>query len=183
MARRRHSIPQRRRVFVGAEGQSERSFAAWLQHLCNESNLHLHLDIGVCGGGDSRVVVEFSGREKVRREREYGRYRAAFVLLDSDRLQRDIASGRSPPDIPGLDKVWLRPNLEGLLLRLHNGEERTVRSAVEVGPALRRRWPDYDKPPAASLLSRRFSLTDLRRAASYDADLSLLLEQLGLLNR
>ena len=45
---------------------------------------------------------------------------------------------------------------------------------------LRKVWPEYDKPPTADQLSARFTLSDVRRAARHDKELSQLLEILGL---
>ena len=177
------TVVRRRRIFVGVEGESERSFAAWLKLLCDNEDLHVHLDVRVCSGGDSLAIVQSAERQYDIRTRTRGRFSAGLVFLDSDRLQQDIAAGRDPTGVGRLMQIYLKPNLEGLLLRLYAGEEAQNRSAGEVKRVLKRRWPDYDKPPAARLIARRFSLTDLRRAARHDSVLRLLLEQLGLLNK
>ena len=173
----------RRRIFVGVEGASEQSFAAWLQRLCNREELHLHLDVRVCGGGDSLAVVQFAEREHRRRSRDYGAYESGFVLLDADRLAQDAASGRRLPATGKLERIYFRPNLEGLLQRLHSGRESRRPTAQQAEMELKRLWPDYRKPASADMLERRFALADLRRAAGHDPGLRLLLEQLGLSGR
>ena len=45
------SIPRRKRIFVGTEGESERAFAAWLQQLCNQQGQSVHLDISSAVAG------------------------------------------------------------------------------------------------------------------------------------
>ena len=182
MARRR-PVPLRRRIFVGVEGASERSFMTWLQRLCDREELHLHLDVRVCGGGDSLAVVQFARREYERRSRDYAAYENGFVVLDADRLEQDFASGRGPPELSELKQIYLQPNLEGLLLRLHSGRENRRPTAQQAVAELGRLWPDYRKPASASMLERRFALADLQRAARHDSGLRLLLEELGLLGR
>lgn len=177
---RRGSIRKRERLFVGAEGESERSLTTWFQRICNNEGLHLHLDAQVCGGGDSRAVVEFAERRYGLRNERLGRYSAGLVLLDKDRLEQDRRRGRSPISEGRLARIWLRPNLEGLLLRLHLGHESRFPAAGRAEEELRKLWPDYKKPCPADSLEQRFDLVDVRRAAHYDADLALLLELLRL---
>lgn len=177
------AVVRRRRIFVGVEGESERSFAAWLKLLCDNEDCHVHLDVRVCSGGDTLSIVQSAERQYDIRTRTRGRFSAGLVLLDSDRLQQDIAAGRDPTGVGRLTQIYLRPNLEGLFLRLHAGEEAQNRSVSKVKRALKRHWPDYDKPPAARLIARRFNVADLRRAARYDSVLRLLLEHVGLLGR
>lgn len=177
-----HGIPQRERFFVCAEGESERSLAKWLQLLCNEQKLHVHLDICVAQGGDSLAVVEFANFQYQKRRNRFGEYVAGFVLLDNDRLDRDRQSGRDPEPAlaPGLQIVFLKPNLEGVLLRLHSGRE-TLRPTARSAPrALKKDWPEYRKPAAADDLNKRFKSEDLRRAAMFDAQLKWVMETLGL---
>lgn len=177
---RRGSIRKRERMFAGAEGQSERSLTTWFQRICNNEGLHLHLDAQVCGGGDSRAVVEFAERRYRLRTERFGRYSDGLVLLDKDRLEQDRRSGRSPVSGGRLKRIWLRPNLEGLLLRLHPGHESRFLAAERAEEELKKLWLDYKKPCPADSLEQRFDLVDLRRAAHHDADLALLLELLGL---
>ena len=177
MAGRR--IPKRKRVFVGAEGESERAFAAWLQRLCDDRGLHLHLDVFVAGGGDGAVVARRCA-ERCERRRPYVR---RFVLLDADRIPEDRMSDRDPAPVAakaGIDLILLEPDLEGVLLRLHEGQETRNLARRSAETELRKRWPGYRKPPSADDLEKRFDLGDLRRAAHHDAHLRRLLEGLGL---
>lgn len=181
MARRR-AIPRRRRIFVGAEGESERSLAKWLSRLCDEADLHVHLDVRVCGGGDGFRIVEYSV-EQYRQRRDYGTYSAGLVLLDADRVEEDRMHGRDPSmalDGENLLLVYLQPNLEGLLYRLHRGCERREVSAPEANRLLRTVWPEYVKPTSTEALDGRFGLSELRRASRFDDHLRKALELLGL---
>ena len=78
---------RRRRVFIGAEGESERSLAKWLGRLCKKAGLHVHLDVIVCGGGDSFAVATHAVDQYRKRSKAYGEFSAGLVLLDADRLE------------------------------------------------------------------------------------------------
>ena len=183
---RRRPVPRQKRIFVTAEGEGDRGLAQWLQRLCDEQGLYLHLDVVVAGGGDTRQVVEYAVAQRRRRNESRGQDKAALVFLDSDRLAQDRAAGRDPETVAGrgdLQLVYLRPNLEGLLVRLHDGHETRFLGANEARRRLERLWPAYVKPMSAAALRRRFGLADLRRAAVHDPGLHDASTMLGLLPR
>ena len=75
----------------------------------------------------------------------------------------------------------MTPNLEGLLVRLHEGRETHVIARHDAERQLRTLWPGYSKGSLrAEQLKQRFTLTDLRRAARHDDELGKLLGLLGL---
>lgn len=172
-------VLRRKRIFVCAEGESERSFAQWLQILCDKNGKHLHLDIIVAGGGDSLSITRTASHQYNRRKRD-GRFYAGFALLDSDRLQRDSQAGRAPTPETGLRLIYMRPNMEGVLLRLHPGMERLSPAVSDANRKLQQRWPNYRKPPSARDLRIRFDIDDLRRAAQNDEGLKWVTITLGL---
>jgi len=143
--------------------------------------LHLHLDTKSADGGDSVVVVEEAARDLNRHPRRQN-ISARLVLLDSDRIERDKQAGRdaqSGASKGNLELIFLHPNLEGLLLRLHEGHEnRRIGNNAEA--ELKKVWPEYSKQLTADQLIQRFVLSDLQRAAQYDDELERLLEILGL---
>ena len=170
----RISIPRRKRIFVGTEGQSERSFAAWLQSSCDDAGLHVHLDVRVGTGGDSLAIAEYAIQEYKKRSSQFGLFGAAAVLLDADRLKEDLAYGRDPRPVlgtVGITPIFLRPTLEGVLVRLHEGQESRNLNTSTVKKVLLNLWPDYKKPCPAIKLQKRFSIKDVRRAAKYDDEL------------
>ena len=178
---RRYRFERRRVIFIGIEGASDRAFVRFLQNCCDEQGLHLHLNVGLGYGGDSVVVVEEAARYLNRHfERRDISYR--LVLLDSDRIEQDRHAGRDAQSVALKEKlklIFLHPNLEGLLLRLHEGyENRRIVNNAET--ELRKVWPEYSKQLTADELSRRFTLSDLQRAAQYDIELKRLLKILGL---
>jgi len=183
---RRRFVLRRERVFVTAEGDGDRAFARWLGELCDGQGLHLHLDVVVAGGGDARRVVEYAVEQRRRRNGFLERDKVALVLLDADRVAEDRAAGRDPETVAGrgdLQLVYLTPNLEGLLVRLHPGYEARLLTPNEARRRLKQLWPDYDKPASAAALGRRFDLDDLRRVGAHDDGLRDVLIVLGLLPR
>ena len=153
----------------------------FLQRCCDEQDLSLHLRVSVAGGGDSLSVVRHASRylERSAARRDFS---AKLVLLDADRVEQDRRAGRDPATAAnqfGLRLVYLKPNLEGLLLRFHAGHEDRNVVAREALRALRSVWPEYRKPPTADQLNRRFTLADMRRAVGHDPELERLLQAVG----
>ncbi len=174
---------KRNRIFVGAEGESERSFAKWLKILCEDQGINFHFDITVSNGGDSLAISKHAVYEYRRRAQTRGKFSSGLILLDSDRLQHDIKSGRDPEpeaNSENLKLIYLKPNMEGLLLRLHKGRQKQFPTADEAKRKLRKLWPNYRKPTSAEELNKRFGIEDIRRAAPHDSNLRWVLEKLGL---
>ncbi len=180
--RRRHSVKPRRPIFVGVEGKSEQAFVKFLQHLCDDNGLSLSLDCAKGSGGDRVMVVQEAGRSWKKRSGR-NQYKDKLVLLDQDRVEEDREAGRDADARAselGFRIIYQAPNLEGLLIRLHQGsEQKTVKKGTERA-RLQKLWPEYSKPPTADQLIRRFGLDDLRRAARHDEELGRLLDVLGL---
>ena len=60
MRRRPPHIPQRRRIFLGCEGQGERGYGTLLARIAREVKIHVHIDARLLqpGAGDPRALVE-----------------------------------------------------------------------------------------------------------------------------
>ena len=180
--RRRRSVEPRRVIFIGVEGESERAFAQFLRICCDSEGRHLHLIIKPGGGGDSFSVVEEAHRHLERHPAKRN-ISDRLVLLDRDRIEPDLKAGRDAQAAASrwnLKILFQDPNLEGLLFRLHPGHEQRRIMAGDAMAELRKVWPEYSKRPTAVQLSRRFTLSDVRRAARYDEELQKLLAVLGL---
>ncbi len=179
---RRRLVPQRKPIFIGTEGESDRAFARFLQPLCDEAGLHVYLDAKPQDGGGAVNVVEQAGRwlERNPPKREY---KTRLVLLDRDRIEAEPQEGVKAQAAAARYKltiVFQDPNLEGLLVRLHRGQEQRKIQASDSRSELRKIWPEYQKPSTAEQLRQRFTLDDVRRAAAHDPHLRKLLEVIGL---
>ncbi len=182
MRGRQRLIQPRRSFFIAGEGQSERPFARFLQHLCDEAGLHVHLDIKPQDGGGAVAVIE-QARRWLERNRSRRDYRARLVLLDHDRIEAEPQEGTKAQAAAARYKltiIFQNPNLEGLLVRLHKGQEQRKIRASDSASELRKIWPEYQKPSTAEQLRQRFTLDDVRRAAIHDKHLRKLLEVIGL---
>ncbi len=178
----RRLVPQKKPIFIGTEGESDRAFAQLLQRWCDQEHLRIYLKIKPASGGDSVTIVEDIGRWLAKNDSGKN-YQARLVLLDRDRIEQDLRAGRDAQAAATrlkLELVFQDPNLEGLLLRLHPGRERRNIAAHRAISELQKVWPTYKKPPTADLLQQRFTLNDVRRAAVHDQHLQKLLEVIGL---
>ena len=156
---------------------------AWWRKLSEQENLHIHLDVYVSGGGDSRSIVDDAVEQLDRQSDTRIAPAATLVLLDFDRVLEDRKNGRDPEMAKGRERlqlIYLRPNLEGLLLRLCDGCENQFVSSDRAFQRLRQNWKEYAKPMSADALNRRFDLADLQRAAKHDGDLQRALTMIGL---
>ena len=173
---------RRQAILVGTEGPSERAFVRFVQHCCDESKLEVHLKVWLGNGGDSLSVVEQMNRyiRMNSSEREFSR---RLVLLDQDRIDQDRQTGRdafAAASTSNIQIVLQVPDLEGVLLRLHKGQEQRFVPSGGSEQALRKVWTKYRKPPQKDDLIRRFTVSDLRRAARHDRYLRELLTVVGL---
>ncbi len=173
---------RRRAILVGTEGTSERAFVRFVQHCCDEANLDVHLKVWPGNGGDSLSVVEEMNRyvRMNSSEREFSR---RLVLLDQDRIDQDRQTGRDAFAVASRSNIQIvlqLPDLEGVLLRLHKGQEQRFVPAGVSEQALRKVWTEYRKPPRKDDLIRRSTVSDLRRAARHDRHLGELLTAVGL---
>lgn len=133
-------------------------------------------------GGDSLSVVEEMNRyvRMNSSEREFSR---RLVLLDQDRIDQDRQTGRDAFAVASRSNIQIvlqLPDLEGVLLRLHKGQEQRFVPAGVSEQALRKVWTEYRKPPRKDDLIRRSTVSDLRRAARHDRHLGELLTAVGL---
>ncbi len=180
-----HGLKPRTRFFLAVEGESEQSFAKWIQDLAG-AELSIHLDVHVLGGGGFTSMLEKAKYTHAKKAAAHGPYKKRILLLDSDRADR-----ADNPDWPeeklrkavsasGFILCLQRPNHEGILLRLNPGAEtRRCADAASAEKLLKQHWPGYKKPTDARELRGRFTRDDLIRAGRHDPDLGALLAAIG----
>lgn len=182
----RQPVRQRKRIFVGCEGESERSYIALLQRLLGV-NAAYHLITVVLNGGDPLATVD-SAKKALRREAQRGRgeFLEKYILLDEDTVghtqTRDRQVQRAARE-EGFRLIWQRPCHEALLLRhLPRCQRRRPQSTSLALAALQREWPTYRKNCAAAELAERIDLEGVQRAAKVEEELFSLLSTLGLVD-
>lgn len=178
--------PQRDRIFVAFEGKSENAFGAWLQELCDEHHVNVHLDRPRrMSGGDPLALVECALKARQRSKQGAGLgHRQSCLLIDTDRLDDGSPRSREAIDLAGRKNLVLirqRPCFEAVLLRLHEGCEKKIPANTnKASHELQRVWPEYHKPPTRQQLAGRFTFAHLRRLAAVEPEIARLLSILGL---
>jgi hypothetical protein len=181
---RRNLKPQRRRVFVGCEGESEQSYVALVQRLLGPGAA-IHLVAPVLNGGDPLAIVE-SALKAIRAENAKGRepFVRRFVFLDSDlrgnKPERD-GRCRALAAAQKIELVWQEPCHEAMLLRHLEGNEtrRPATTAASI-ESLKRAWPGYRKGMVAQELGQRIDLEALRRVIRVEDQIAMFLQEVGI---
>ncbi|MGO8756997.1 MAG: hypothetical protein ACLQG3_02620 [Terracidiphilus sp.] len=180
-------IPQRTRVYLGCEGQSEQSYGKRLNAIADALGLPLFLDCDVLGGGDPLFLVELAVRHIHERVTKRGAFLHRAIVLDADKLgnapERD-ARVASLAQKHRIHLIWQYPCHEGFLLR-HLPNQGTMRpqTAELALEALKTIRPEYRKGAPAVELASWIDAKALRQAVTVEADLRNFLVQIDLLNR
>jgi hypothetical protein len=176
---------QRRRVFLGCEGDSERSYGTFLHQLV-ASNGRLHIETVVLqpGGGDPLAIVERAVAIIKRKEREFGSaYAVRAILLDQDKFGSNAMRDQRIPalvNVGGIHLIWQRPTHEALLLRHIPGcQTHQPPSAADALARLRGHWPDYSKGMSAAYLAGKITLDHVRGACGVEVELNEFLTKIG----
>lgn len=187
MIRRVPHIPQRRVIYVGCEGSSEEGYARLLQEIAAAQGLGIHLKIDVLhpGAGDPLARMEMAVQRLERLRRTRGAPAERFIFLDFDQAARDPQRAQRAIQLAArhnISIVWQRPAFEATLLRhLPNRADRQPPDTPAALQALRREWPDYQKPMTARDLAARIDLGCVLRAAAVEPELQVFLRCLGLI--
>lgn len=182
---KRKVVPQRRRIFVGCEGESEQGYVALLTRLAETQRLavHLHAVLLQPGGGDPSSLVDLAIKRAGEREKRHGAFEGRFILLDDDKL--GISPDRDARITPaankaGLGLIWQHTCHEALLLRhLEGCAQRRPGSTALAMTALSQAWPGYRKGMPAARLAERIDHGAIARAAAVEAALAGLLTTIG----
>jgi hypothetical protein len=178
-------IPQRTRIYLGCEGESEQSYGKRLGQIADECGLHLFLDCDVLqpGGGSPIALIELAVTRIKAKVKTRGQFAHKALLLDRDKLHLDPDWRAQIGAIAaryGLFLIWQRPCHESFLLR-HFAEQTAMRpqNSELAMQALLRVWPEYRKALPASELATRIDLAAILRAASVEEDYRSFLALIG----
>ena len=168
----------RRRIFVGCEGDGERSYIALVQRIVNDVHHKVHLDPQPLqpGGGDPLDLVRRAEEVITKIERTREPYEQKYLLIDRDQLGSSPERDRQMPAILNrinAQVIWQNPAHEALILRHLPGCATRRPASTQVAlQQLQRQWPQYEKPMSAVQLANRIDLKALRRAAKVEGELS-----------
>ena len=179
----RSARPIRTRIFLGCQGESERSYAKLLHQLVeNTHKLHIDAILLNPGAGDPLATVERAISLCRDRENKYGKYKTKAVLLDAD--QMGLCPERDNQVKPlaarnNMSLIWQKPCHEGFLLRhfpeCYSHQPPTANDAME---RLRKCWPNYQKGMPASSLAGQINLSTIQAVCSVETDLATFLAAL-----
>lgn len=183
MRTRRPAIPQRRRFFLGCEGQSERSYGTLLQRLAESVQIHIHIELHDLHGGDPLAIVESAALRLAKQVSIRGSFVSQAVLLDRDKYGqnqvRDAKVARLA-EKHNLLLIWQDPCHEGFLLRhLPGCQHHRPLTAAAAATSLRRYWHDYQKPLNANRLALRIGLAELALASGVESGIASFLVGVG----
>jgi len=181
-------IPQRKRIYLGCEGESEQSYGKRLNEIADEAGLHLHIDCDVLqpGSGDPLALIEMAVRHIRQKVSNRGLFAHRAVILDADKLNispdRDARIPRLA-ESHSIQLIWQRPCHEGFLLR-HFPRRDTIRplTAGLAMAALVNFWPEFRKGMTARELATRIDQASVLRAAAVEPDLNAFLALIGLID-
>jgi hypothetical protein len=187
MMRKRGSVPVKKRVYLGCEGDSEVAYGQLLNDFLNDAGIAIHLvpERLNPGAGDPQACV----RKAIARIRHLNNMRSpsftlAAVLIDHDRVQDDAPREQSVQALAAkhaIHIIWQRPSHEALLLRhLPNCADRRPPTSNAAMKALQANWDGYRKPMTRQSLALQIAFRDVVRAVSVEPELRAFLQAIRL---
>ncbi len=175
------SWPERQRVFIGCEGDSERGYGRLLSDLLKEEKLPFHIDTQPFprSGGNPLMLMRLA-KERIEKQISLGKppYIAHAVFFDiHSATKAQIIQANKIAEKENIISVWQEPCYEGLLL-LHTGArtKKLPTSPAEAKHRLVKQWGHYEKGMSAMQLSKHIGLQDIIHAAKLCEGLAKLLK-------
>jgi hypothetical protein len=171
---RRTHRRQQKRIFVGCEGEGERSYIALVQRIVKDLHHKVHLDPQPLqpGAGDPLALARRAEEVIKRVERTRVRYDEKYLLIDRDTFGKSPERDRQMPAVLNRIKarvLWQDPAREALILRhLPGCATRRPASTQIAMQQLLQEWPEYEKTMSAMQLATLINLDALRRAAEVE---------------
>ena len=174
-------VPRRKQIFVGCEGQSERSYVAFLGMLAKDAGLHVHLETRILNGGDAKTCVTKAVSEAVKYRTGNSSKIPAFILVDTDRADGHKSNIVALAKAQQLTVIWQVPCHEALMLRHLAGHENDKPANCNLALAsLSTLWKSYAKGLASRQIASVLDQKGVFRAASVTPELQQLLGEIGL---
>lgn len=180
-------IPQRKRFFLGCEGDSEQAYGALLSRLLEKKRRDIHLHVVNLRGGDAYDLVRLAG-QKISESKKKGEppYLKRALLLDSDTTdsapEKLVEIVRFASTLE-LRLIWQSPCHEALLLKhLVSSSKPKPKTSDEALDRLLKVWNTYRKGSTAAQLMQRISVESIERAAGCEPELKAFLEDIGFLH-
>ena len=175
-------IEKRTRFFISSEGQGEQSFITWLQRLADRNKLNIYLDFLLLRGGGYKTML----KQTIKHWKFKEKNEAVIMLVDADRADNNddgwsLDQLQKKADRHNIELCLQHPNQEGFLLRMFPGKENLQLDNIKVGKLLKKEWPGYQKPVDAYTLDKKFTVSDLLRAANGDPGIKKLLSMIKLI--
>lgn len=176
MTQRRQFLPQRSRIFVGCEGESEQSYAKFLYQIVKQVGAHVHLDAQILSGGDPLSRVKVAIKKIETGTRLGGSYKAKFLFLDFDQYDlkpENTREAKAQCIKNHIQIIWQKPDHEGFLAQ-HFIAPGSNASKLE------QEWPAYRKATDARNYAKVITLEHVQRAAYHNTDFARFLAHLKL---
>ena len=187
MKRRRPIIEPKKSVYFGCEGDSEVAYGQVINDLLRSRNLpvYLHVESLAPGAGDPLARIQRALQRIAEREKKRGKLQLKAILMDSDQTgaepERATRANRLAAQ-HNIMIIWQDPCHEALLLRHMPGcSDRKPLTCHIAQKALKRFWPEYEKPMSRVRLAKRINLDTIGQAAGVVPELRAFLEDIGLL--
>jgi RloB-like protein len=177
----------RRRIFVGCEGDGERSYIALVQRIVNDVHHKVHLDPQPLqpGGGDPLDLVRRAEEVITKIERTREPYDEKYLLIDRDKFGSSPERDQQMPAILrriNARIIWQDPAREALILRHLQGCAMRRPASTQISmQQLLQQWPEYEKTMSALQLATRIDLEALRQAAKVEDELRAFFTSIELL--
>lgn len=186
MTQSRQLRPQRRRIFVGCEGQSEVGYVSLIRQFTESRQLPIHIEIvNLAPAGDPLSRVEQAVKRIAKLERNREKFSSRYIILDDDQTAQQPERAETAvrlADEQSLVLIWQTPCHEALLLRHFDGHTNDRPPTTPLsGQQLRALWPDYGKGMERQSLSKRLDMPSVIRASGVEAGLAGFLNDIGLL--
>ncbi len=183
--KRRPTILQRKRLFVGCEGLSEIGYIQWLRILSDANDGYIHIVTENLNGGSLVKMVE-NAQAVYERLHMVEPIMDKYLLVDIDRGHEDpdeLAAANVLIEQHGFNTIWQSPNHEGFLLT--HCEKITARLPTNKGDVdrlLLRHKPNYSKAMPKHKYHKMFDNETPKIASESNAELAKLLKEMKIID-